>query len=125
MAIVSYVDQFTEVSLGKDFPAMGPWRNQKVQFGPGGGRGAAIIKGIILGGSFVYKHRKFFTRVGSVFTGHGVSQYGKTNGTFSKALSTTQSKYYRSRRYKRRNSCAGCKCCRQKQFKRSRRRKFY
>ncbi len=124
---IAQIDDFFSVGLGKDVPAMGPFKNyvpnvKGPKVGPGG-----IVSGAITIGTHVYKNRKFYTRLFSVATGAGVrgGVNGKTNYPQYKALQTRQSirSYRRYSSNKDNHKC--CRCCREDFSERSRRRRFY
>ncbi len=125
MAIAQVVDRFN-IGLGKDVPAMGPFKNYVPnvagpKVGPGG-----IVAGAISIGAHVYKNRKFYSRLFAVATGAGVrgALDGKTNYSQYKTLQARQSVRSNRRysRYKDNHQC--CRCCCQEQPKRGRRRRY-
>ncbi len=107
---------FGDGTFGKDIPTSPNQKFFTPKFRPGGGRGQAIINAAIIGGKFVYKHRKFFTRVGAVGTGYGVTlKNGSRKDTFPKAYRPVLSRSYHSRKRVKQNYCVRCRknCCRQ------------
>ena len=95
----------------------------------GFGRAGTIIKGAEAVARFAFRHRKFFTGVGSVATGAGIQAGstgidldGSTNNQFRKTNSSgnfnkRSGKYRRKRQYRYRATRSKC-CC---TIKRSRR----
>lgn len=64
--------------IGKDVPAMGPFKNYQPRFARFGGRYSGIISGAIQIGTHVYKNYRRYTKLGSALIGAGVS--GGING---------------------------------------------
>ncbi len=124
MTIYVPSDELSGVSIGKDIPGMGPFRNYtpKLQ-GPGGAKVKIAILAAKYGYNYVRKHYKFFTGVGVVASGAAVN-YGKTktNGPYRETRGTIQSRYYRKRNARNKNFDQCC-CC-TKQHRRGKRR-FY
>ncbi len=126
MPIYQADDSFTQ-GIGKDVPAMGPFKNYSPKLmgpkiGPGG-----FIGGAISIGTHVYKNYKFYTKMFSALAGTGVSGgiNGKGNSSQYKALQTRFAVQRRKRRGGKQNAHPVCCCCRQKRSKRSRRRMQY
>ncbi len=118
--IYQATDEFN-VGLGKDVPAMGPFRNYmpKIQ-GPGSGR----IKAVIIGANYVYryfrKNPRFGARIAAVGGGYGVSRYATSN-KYRKTHRAVQSVYNRKRRGKQRRivkhpCCTICNGRRKRRF---------
>ncbi len=125
--IATVTDEF-DLGLGKDVPAMGPFRNLKVNLqGPGAGK---IKVGVYIAGKLAQfvSRRPWAKGVASGIALSGsyeVIRNGKTNRNFQKARRTNQSSYYRKRSS---NKYYVGKCCRPKCCKheyRNSTRKYY
>ena len=83
------------------------------QYGPGGSRAQAIIKGATIVGNYIIKNRKFFSGVTAVGGGFVASEIlkgnGKTSYPQSKASYQSQSVQRNKRKYNSRT--ASCCCC--------------
>ncbi len=100
MVLAEVRDVFNQ-SIGKDIPAMGPFKNYKPNLkGPGG----AKIKGAILAGQFAWKY--FFSKpklvgivAGTAIAG-GLQIVGPSNNQFNQTYSSNQFGNRYSRKYK-------------------------
>ncbi len=97
--------------VGKDFPAMGPFRNFQPRILGPGGRFGGIVSGAYTLGKFLWKNRRKIQGTAIVATGAGVAgiKYGKTNGKFRQTYSTNGFYNRRSHKY---NTTDVCHCCR-------------
>ncbi len=105
---------YSGVSLGKDVPAMGPFRSYNPKYlGFGGGKVKAVISGLYYASRYFRKNPRFGARIGAVAAGAGIryaSDYKK-----HQALRPFTSRSYRKRSYNRAtsrdNHCRRCCSC--------------
>ncbi len=111
--------------LGKDVPAMGPFRNYTPKLQGGKGRFAGVIKGGTILYNFARKHPYFTGGAGAIAIGAGLSGRNATQSEYNKALSANFAgkRGFRSRKKYSRNTC----CCQpvKKSTFRGKRRRYY
>ncbi len=99
--------------VGKDVPAMGPFKSYSPRLLSGGGRFAGIIQAGYTVGRHFYKNRKFYTRAGAVVTGAGV-KYASSNNK-QQTLRAVHKRFnnngYRKRYGVRQRNSQRCCCC--------------
>ncbi len=113
-----YGNRELDLSIGKDIPAMGPWKNFNPNLvGPGVGPGG-LLRGIKEASRFVAKNYKFFTRIAVIPSGTGIAgleigsqtpnrYFKKSSQAYRPAQS--RSNYRRKQGRIHPNRC--CKCC--------------
>ncbi len=107
MAIYEPASEFNR-SIGKDIPAMGPFKNYKPNLiGPAGGKIKALIRGGVYVGSYFSRNPRFAARIAAVGVGYGVSRYASSN-KYGKAYSPKKFGYNRKRSN---NKFTTSKCC--------------
>ncbi len=114
MTIYVPTDEYSGVSLGKDIPGMGPFRNftPKLQ-GPGSAKIKIAIRAAQFGYRYFRKNPRFGARIGAVAGGAGVryaadNQYRETRGSAFTVRSGKRS--YNGFKYRVRKSKSCC-CC--------------
>ncbi len=118
-------------NVGKNQPAMGPWKNFKPNIiGPGSGKLKAVYRiGQYVAGQFRGNPR-FTARVTAVGTGAAIKALsggkvnGPSNGSFNQAYSLGYANKRKRNKHYNKPNIRGCCCCGQEHRTRGRRRRY-